>query len=137
MIRRLNRGSVDQDEIFQNRCEIEGKTDVFRPIRVDHTNCLQVVIKTHSFRIETKIYSINLRDVFPLQTGVYSQWLEGEGVIGKLCTHDTGTGDGVSSTLLLGVRETEIIDASLTSESKNEHVTSGLVGLLTQVKNMR
>ncbi len=23
--------------------------DMFRPIRVDHTNCLQVVIKTHSF----------------------------------------------------------------------------------------
>jgi hypothetical protein len=23
---------------------------MFRPIRVDHTNCLQVAIKTHSFR---------------------------------------------------------------------------------------
>jgi hypothetical protein len=26
--------------------------DMFRPIRVDHTNCLQVAIKTHSFILE-------------------------------------------------------------------------------------
>ena len=28
-----------------------GQIGMFRPIRMDHTNCLQVAIKTHSFRI--------------------------------------------------------------------------------------
>jgi hypothetical protein len=27
---------------------------MFRSIRVDHTNCLPVTIKTHSFRLKTK-----------------------------------------------------------------------------------
>jgi hypothetical protein len=29
---------------------------MFRPIRVDHTNCLQVTIKTHSFHLIDDIY---------------------------------------------------------------------------------
>jgi hypothetical protein len=35
--------------------------DMFRPIRLDHTNCLQVAIKTHSFNIcNTRITSVTL-----------------------------------------------------------------------------
>jgi hypothetical protein len=30
-------------------CTIRLQIGIFRPIRVDHTNCLQVAIKTHSF----------------------------------------------------------------------------------------
>jgi hypothetical protein len=31
---------------------------MFRPIRVDHTNCLQVAIKTHSFMVSFEIWTI-------------------------------------------------------------------------------
>ncbi len=37
---------------------------MFRPIRVDHTNCLQVVIKTHSFKnewVEIKIFPAEIK----------------------------------------------------------------------------
>ncbi len=30
------------------------KIGMFRPIRMDHTNCLQVAIKTHSFILEER-----------------------------------------------------------------------------------
>jgi hypothetical protein len=32
--------------MYEGHCIV---LDMFRPIRLDHTNCLQVAIKTHSF----------------------------------------------------------------------------------------
>jgi hypothetical protein len=40
---------------------------MFRPIRVDHTNCLQVAIKTHSFRLPygtTRVLHVQLCSEF-------------------------------------------------------------------------
>jgi hypothetical protein len=55
--------------------------DMFRPIRVDHTNCLQVVIKTHSFimwklnsRTCKKRVSLSINKVGVYQSG-RSFWL--------------------------------------------------------------
>ena len=52
-VRGVGSGSRDVDAWCANSCtsRIGGSKYRFRPIRVDHTNCLQVAIKTHSFDI--------------------------------------------------------------------------------------
>jgi hypothetical protein len=41
----------------KNRIQI----GIFRPIRVDHTNCLQVAIKTHSFILKKRSMKVAYR----------------------------------------------------------------------------
>jgi hypothetical protein len=45
--------------------------DMFRPIRVDHTNCLQVVIKTHSsleIKMRSTEKSTNVMEEYTIQS---------------------------------------------------------------------
>ena len=36
---------------------------MFRPIRVDHTNCLQIAIKIHSFYVDSRVLDTGRREV--------------------------------------------------------------------------
>ncbi len=46
----IGKSAPGPDPRIRHRIQI----GMFRPIRVDHTNCLQVAIKTHSFRLKAK-----------------------------------------------------------------------------------